>query len=115
MKLIQLNEFHKSRPRIPEIQLLVVRLNTNIRFKVNCGFLISDPVPSEASFSRMITKIKDTNVLEEINSQIVLGAINEKFITDPNIAIDSGHFEARDKVPSNKEEKPTSEPKCILI
>ncbi|MDQ0257081.1 transposase [Evansella vedderi] len=97
--------------RIPEIQLLVDRLNTDLRFKVDCGFLISDPVPSEASFSRMITIIKDTNVLEEINSQIVLDAINEKFITDPNIAIDSGHFEARDKAPSKKEEKPKSERK----
>ncbi|MDQ0258018.1 transposase, partial [Evansella vedderi] len=66
--------------RIPEIQLLVERLNTDLKFKVNCGFLISDPVPSEASFSRMITKIKDTNVLEEINSQIISDAINEEFI-----------------------------------
>lgn len=97
--------------RIPEIQLLVERLNRDLKFKVDCGFLISDPVPSEASFSRMITKIQETNILEEVNSQIVIDAINEKFIMDPNIAIDSGHFEARDKAPSKKEEKPNAEPK----
>ncbi len=97
--------------RIPEIQLLVKRLNTDLRFKVDCGFLVSDPVPSEASFSRMITKIKDTGVLEEINSQIILDAINEEFIKDVNIAIDSGHFEARDQAPSKKEEKPKILPK----
>ncbi|WP_257009838.1 transposase, partial [Evansella halocellulosilytica] len=97
--------------RIPEIQLLIKRLNSDLKFKIDCGFLVSDPVPSEASFSRMITKIKDTNVLEEVNSQIVLDAIQEEFITNSNIAIDSGHFEARDQAPSKKEEKPKPEPK----
>ncbi len=40
----------------------------------------------------MITKIKDTNVIESVNSQIVLDAIDEGFISDPNVAIDAGHF-----------------------
>lgn len=38
----------------------------------------------------MITKIKDTNVLESVNAQIILDAIDEGFINDANIAIDSG-------------------------
>ncbi|WP_391559527.1 transposase [Robertmurraya sp.] len=97
--------------RIPEIQLLVKRLNTDLKFKVDCGFLVSDPVPSEASFSRMITKIKDTNILEEINSQIILDAIDEGFISDANIAIDSGHFEARDQAPAKKEDVVKEPPK----
>lgn len=99
--------------RIPEIQLLVERLKKDILFKHDCGFLISDPVPSEASFSRMISKIQETAVLEEINSQIILDAINEKYISDVNIAIDSGHFEAKDQAPSKKdvESKPKAAPK----
>ena len=97
--------------RIPEIKLLVRRLNSDLKFKVDCGFLISDQVPSETSFSRMITKIKDTDVLEELNSQIIHDAINEEFIKTPNIAIDSGHFEARDQSPSKKEEQSKPEPK----
>ncbi len=98
--------------RIPEIQLLVERLNTDLKFKVDCGFLVSDSVPSEASFSRMITKIKDnTNVLEVIKSQIILDAINEKYFRDTNIALDSGHFEARDQAPSKKEVEEKAMPK----
>lgn len=97
--------------RIPEIQLLVERLNRDTKFKYDCGFLISDSVPSEASFSRMISKIQESTVLEEINSQIIQDAINEEFISDVNIAIDSGHFEARDQAPSKKEEKPKTKPK----
>lgn len=50
----------------------------------------------------MITNIKGINVLESVNSQIILDAINEEFISDANIAIDSGHFEARDQAPSKK-------------
>lgn len=91
--------------RISEIQLLVARLETDLQFKVDCGFLISDPVPSEASFSRMITKIQETDVLETINEQIVHDAIKEGFIHAPNIAIDAGHFEARDKATSSKDKK----------
>ncbi|MCZ2845462.1 MAG: transposase, partial [Candidatus Bathyarchaeota archaeon] len=98
--------------RIPEIQLLVERLNRDLKFKIDCGFLVSDLIPSEASFSRMITKIKDTNVLESVNSQIILDAIDEGFINDANIAIDSGHFEARDQAPSKKgEAEPKAPPK----
>src|SRR5690554_5260575 len=97
--------------RIPEIKLLIKRLNSDLKFKVDCGFLISDQVPSETSFSRMITKIKDTDVLEELNSQIIHDGIKEEFIKTPNIATESSHIEARDKTPIRKEEQPKPEPK----
>ncbi len=45
--------------RIPFIRDLVKRLSTDLRFKVDCGFLVSDEIPSEASYSRMITLIGD--------------------------------------------------------
>ncbi|MBB5174426.1 transposase [Texcoconibacillus texcoconensis] len=91
--------------RISEIKLLVKRLKWDLQFKWDCGFLISDSVPSESAFSRMISKIKESNVLQSINTQILTDAIDEGCISDTNIAIDAGHFEARDQASSNKEER----------
>lgn len=42
--------------RIPTIKDLVKRLKNNIAFKMDCGFLVSDSVPSEASYSRLVDK-----------------------------------------------------------
>ncbi|MBU8601116.1 transposase, partial [Virgibacillus pantothenticus] len=39
--------------RIPTIKDLIKRLRYDISFKLNCGFLVSDSVPSEASYSRL--------------------------------------------------------------
>ncbi len=96
--------------RIPTIKDLVKRLHDDIAFKLNCGFLVSDSIPSEASYSRLITKLKDCNILEKKLENVVLQAIEEGFITDDTVAIDATHFEARDQAPA-KEDKPKSEPK----
>ncbi|WP_027724645.1 transposase, partial [Tuberibacillus calidus] len=96
--------------RIPTIKDLVRRLNEDFIFKLNCGFLVSDRIPSEASFSRLITKLAQSNVLEEVKETLIDMAISEGFITDEAVAIDATHFEARDQAPP-KEEKPKAEPK----
>jgi len=96
--------------RIPTIKDLVRRLNEDFIFKLNCGFLVSDRIPSEASFSRLITKLAQSNVLEEVKETLIDMAISEGFITDEAVAIDATHFEARDQAPP-KEEKPKVEPK----
>jgi transposase len=96
--------------RIPTIKDLIKRLKNDISFKLNCGFLVSDSVPSEASYSRLITKLVECDVLETERDNIVLQAIAEGFITDDTAAIDATHFEARDQAPP-KEEKPKPEPK----
>ena len=49
--------------RIPTIKDLIKRLNDDIAFKLNCGFLYSDVVPSEASYSRLLTKLSESNIL----------------------------------------------------
>lgn len=90
--------------RIPTIKDLVKRLNEDIAFKLNCGFLVSDDVPSEASYSRLLTKLSESNILEKVQEKVVLQAISEGFIMDDTIAIDATHFEA-------KEEKPKPKPK----
>jgi transposase len=96
--------------RIPTIKDLIERLNDDFVFKLNCGFLVSDDTPSEAAYSRLLTKLSESRVLEEEQEKVVLQAIAEGFIIDDTVAIDATHFEARDQAPP-KEEKPKIEPK----
>jgi transposase len=96
--------------RIPFIKDLVKRLKNDMIFRLDCGFLVSDSVPSEAAYSRMITIISESNVLEKVQETLLHQAITEGFITDDTVAIDATHFEARDQAPP-KDEKPKEEPK----
>jgi transposase len=96
--------------RIPFIKDLVKRLRNDMIFRLDCGFLVSDSVPSEAAYSRIITIISESNVLEGAQETVLSQAITEGFITDDTAAIDATHFEAKDQAPP-KEEKPITEPK----
>ncbi|WP_019412367.1 transposase, partial [Paenisporosarcina sp. TG20] len=96
--------------RIPFIKDLVIRLQNDLRFKVDCGFLVSDEIPSEASYSRMITLISESDALEIVQERTLLLAISEGFVSDETIAIDATHVEARDQAPFKKE-KVEKEPK----
>src|SRR5690606_24551767 len=96
--------------RIPFIKDLVKRLRNDMVFRLDCGFLVSDTIPSEAAYSRMITIISESDVLEEVQQTLLRQAITEGFITDDTVAIDATHFEAKDQAPQ-KEEKPKTEPK----
>src|SRR5699024_5643607 len=96
--------------RIPTIKDLIKRLNNDIAFKLNCGFLVSDNIPSEASYARLLTKLSETDILEEVQEKLVLQAVAEGYIVDDTVAIDATHFEARDQAPA-KEEKQKSKPK----
>lgn len=99
--------------KISEVKCLIKRLKDDERFKRDCGFGVADPVPSEASFSRVIKKIKGTGVLKDMNHQLVHEAMEEGYISDFNVAIDATHIEAKDKAPSKetKESEPKPEPK----
>ncbi len=70
---------------IPTIKLLVRRLKQDVLFRLDCGFSFSDRVPSEASFSRLIRKIKTSNVLAEMNHQLLSQAMEEGFIDGSHI------------------------------
>ncbi len=96
--------------RIPTNKDLIKRLNNDLSFKMDCGFKVSDNVPSEASYSRLLSKLSETDILEKIQETIVLDAISEGFIDDDTVAIDATHFEARDKPPA-KQKKTKKEPK----
>jgi transposase len=90
--------------RIPFIKDLVIRLQNDLRFKIDCGFLVSDEIPSEASYSRMITLISESNALEIVQERTLLLAVSEGFVSDEMVAIDATHVEARDRVPHKKEQ-----------
>lgn len=96
--------------RIPTIKDLVKRLKNDFIFRLDCGFLLSDTIPSEASYSRMIAKITETNVLEQVQEALLIQAISECFVTDNTIAIDATHIEARDRA-LVKEKEISVEPK----
>src|SRR5690625_4476696 len=96
--------------RIPTIKDLIKRLHHDIAFKTNCGFLVSDDIPSEASYSRLLTKLSESNVLDKVQEKLVLQAIKEGYLIDDTIAIDATHFESRDQAPP-KQDKPKTEPK----
>lgn len=72
--------------RIPTIKDLVKRLNEDITFKLNCGFRVSDAVPSESSYSRLVTQLSVSNVLDEVKEKLILQAIQEGFIMDDTVA-----------------------------
>ncbi len=94
--------------KIPTIADLVKRLERDLAFKLNCGFKVSDSIPS--SYSRLLTKLSDSDILERSQKAVIHIAISEGFITDDTVAIDVTHFEARDQAPP-KEEEQKKEPK----
>ncbi|RBO98146.1 transposase [Rossellomorea aquimaris] len=89
--------------RIPFIKDLVKRLEDDLRFKVDCGFLVSDEIPSEASYSRMITLVSESDALEIVQERTLLMAMSEGFVSDEIVAIDATHVESRDRAPQQKE------------
>ncbi|GAA0370624.1 IS1182 family transposase [Bacillus horti] len=96
--------------RIPRIKDLIKRLKNDFIFRLDCGFLLSDGVPSEASYSRMINKLSESHILEKVQEKLLIQALTEGFIDDHNVSIDSTHVEARDQSPP-KEEKEEPQPK----
>jgi len=92
--------------RIPTIKDLVKRLANDPLFNLDCGFLVSDVVPSEASYSRMIDVISQSDVMDTMHDVLIQTAFTEGFLCDEHIAIDATHFESRDaSKPSEKKEK----------
>lgn len=78
--------------RIPFIKDLVKRLKNDMIFRLDCGFLVSDTVPSEAAYSRMVTIISESNVLEKVQEMLLqncLTVVNPHFRDSTPIVISS--------------------------
>lgn len=91
--------------RIPTIKDLVKRLVNDPIFRFDCGFLVSDSVPSEASYSRLIHVISESGILDSLHDSLIQSVITEGFLTDEHIAIDATHFESRDAAKPSEKEK----------
>ena len=91
--------------RIPTVKDLVKRLVNDPLFRLDCGFLVSDSVPSEASYSRMIDVISKSDVMDFMQDQLVQAAFTEGYLKDEHLGFDATHFESRDaSKPSEKKE-----------
>ena len=91
---------------IPTVKDLVKRLKYDLIFRLDCGFLLSDSVPSEASYSRMVDVISQSDVFVGMNDDLIRAAFTEGFLADEHVSYDATHFEARDaSKPSEKKEK----------
>lgn len=64
------------------IKGLVKRLVNNPLFRLDSGYLFSDSVPSEASYSCMIVENSQSNVMDSKHDQLVLMALTEGFLED---------------------------------
>lgn len=94
--------------RIPTVKDLVKRLVNDPLFRLDCGFLVSDSVPSEASYSRMVDVISQSDVLDKMQDELIQNAFLEGFLCDEHLAINATHFESRDA--SKPSEKKTTKP-----
>ncbi|WP_029499602.1 transposase, partial [Kurthia huakuii] len=63
--------------RIPTVKDLVKRLKYDILFRLDCGFLLSDCIPSEASYSRMVSVISGSDAFVQMNDKVIQIAFTE--------------------------------------
>jgi transposase len=72
--------------------------------------MFSDQIPSEASCSRLTSRLSESNALELVQDSLLLQAIQVGFVGDEAVAIDATHFESRDRS-TPQEKKTPREPK----
>lgn len=84
--------------KIPTQKALIQRLKSDLRLKLSVGFLYSQAIPSEATYSRVMATLANHLPLLEKMNQELLHLIHEEFaIFDENVAIDVTSIEARTK------------------
>lgn len=100
--------------KIPTQKDLILRLKNDLRFKLSLGFLYSEAIPSETTYSRVMKTLSQHLDLLETMNQALLRCVNEEFgIFNENVAIDVTSVEARTKahqtdnpkLPSTKEQR----------
>ena len=90
---------------IPTVTLLVERLKTDLVFRYECGFSISQSVPSLATFSRFFQKIAETDSLQALFSALVDTATQDGIISGEVVAIDASAIESYEKPVPQKDLK----------
>ena len=97
--------------RIPTIKDLIKRLQHDILFRLDCGFMLSEAIPSASSYSRLVQKMSQSHALGERQEKLLQQAMAETFIMDETLAIDATHIEARDQAPAKQEKEKTESKK----
>lgn len=91
---------------------VVKRLRTSIEFRTLCRFTGSDRIPSEAAYSRLVTKLERCGILRHVQDVLVDQAISEGFLTGEVLALDSSQVEAFDRNPKLDESRKNVAPKA---
>ena len=88
--------------QIPTTAALVRRLKSDPVFRYICGFDIIGPVPSEATFSRLLKMLTKTGLLKEQFNELVRETEKAGIIDGTSLAIDSTKIEAYEKAKPKK-------------
>lgn len=83
--------------QIPTTAALVRRLKSDPVFRYNCGFEVFGNVPSEATFSRFLKVLAETDILKDLHRILVCKAEEIGIIDTNSVAIDSTKVEAYEK------------------
>lgn len=78
------------------VSSLVKRLKHSEEFRAQCRFTGSNRIPSPASYTRLISALEQTGILEKLQDTLVLSAMEEGFVTGTHLAVDSSIVEAWD-------------------
>ena len=90
---------------IPTVTSLVERMKSDLLFCYDCGFSMTQSVPSSATFSRFFQKITDTEGLQELFSSLVDTACADDLIAGEVVAIDASAIDAYEKPVPKKDLK----------
>ena len=77
------------------------RLESDLRFRIACGFKIGELIPSVPTLCRAFNKLSETDALDKIYSKLLKIARELDIIDSENIAIDSSKLESYDSPKPN--------------
>jgi len=80
--------------KIQTVKDLVLNLKKNPVLRYFCGFEVLGRVPSEATFSRLITKLKESEGLKKLFHALILKAKDLDIIDGTTVAIDATKLDA---------------------
>ncbi|WP_449603622.1 hypothetical protein [Paenibacillus sp. Marseille-Q9583] len=91
---------------------LTGRFKRSEEFRAQCRFTGSNRIPRPASYTRLISALEQTGMLEKLQDTMELSAMEEGFVTGTHLAIDSSIVEAWDcQFSDSASKRRTAEPK----
>lgn len=91
---------------IPTIKALIKRLKEDLVFKLSLGFLYSERIPSEATFSRFAHELTtNPSIMDELNQRLLTQIDEVNGLFSEQIALDATHVTAHDKARQTDNDK----------